>query len=89
MVTNLRSSLIRLAHSNPEIRPIILPLLKEATQVEHEARIYLTEEQINVIVKAGKALAVQLKSVGLGKRSDTAEREAAMDLLDETVQRNW
>ena len=30
MTTPLRASLIRLAHSNPELRPALLPLLKEA-----------------------------------------------------------
>ena len=30
--TNLRSSLIKLAHSNPELRPMLLPLLKEAAK---------------------------------------------------------
>lgn len=27
----LRSKLIRLAHANPDIRPLLLPLLKEAS----------------------------------------------------------
>lgn len=30
MTNNLRSSLIRLAHTNPDLRPHLLPLLKEA-----------------------------------------------------------
>jgi DNA polymerase III psi subunit len=88
-MTPLRTRLIRAAYNTPELRPHLLPLLKRATQVEHDASIYLTKEQIQAITTAAKALAAELRALGLGKKSDTAEREAAMDLLDETVQRNW
>lgn len=37
-MTNLRSKVIRLAHANPELRPHLLPLLKEAGVLQDYAR---------------------------------------------------
>lgn len=46
---NLRAKVIRLAHTKPEIRPHLLPLLKEAT-IEHAPTAYLDSRESRVVM---------------------------------------
>jgi hypothetical protein len=48
MSSNLRAGLIRLAHANPELRPHLLPLLKEAAKapVKMEARLIQINDRV-------------------------------------------
>jgi hypothetical protein len=65
-MTNLRSKLIRLAHSNPELRADLLPLLKTATPQES------TPEQ-----QAASAEAKRLSEIANEKGTRSAHAKAA------------
>lgn len=50
MTDNLRSKVIRLAHANPELRPHLLPILREAAQTRplHEIASEIRKDWKNV-----------------------------------------
>lgn len=56
-MTNLRTATIRLAHSNPELRPYLLPLLKEAS-------VTYRKEKIDIPTYSGKSESVDAAVYG-------------------------
>lgn len=82
--TALRASLIRLASSNPELRPVLLPLLKEAaprTQIEDGkaaeemgSALDTAYEALSKFVKNGVFDAIEEKAVFTGFREAEARK---------------
>jgi hypothetical protein len=50
MSNTLRSKVIRLAHQNPELRPHLLPLLKEGAEKYPKYKFYVVHKKTGLVV---------------------------------------
>lgn len=85
---NLRSKIIRLAHSNPELRPHLLPILTRKGRVTVAARAPV-DDPVYIALLGAKGLAEKALTKALGVRKDAnrAQRLAKGPTAEEAAEK--
>jgi hypothetical protein len=74
-MSDLRNKIIRLAHANPELRPHLLPLLKEGTQ-EKSALREMSLDEIEAVLQ--KEHRVMVESINRAENAVAAMSQAVI-----------